>query len=239
LLVSVRNAAEAASAVRGGADIVDAKEPAGGAIAPVSGIELLAIAAAVPGRVRLSAALGDVASSADVRRAFDALAVPLSFVKLGFRGVHDPLRVQGLLAEAVKRATALPKRPAVIAVAYADHRRAASLAPAAFAGLVSEAGAEGVLVDTCCKDGGTLFDFLAAPELAAMGAALQGEGLLFALGGSLGAEQARAASQAGAAVLGVRGAVCRGGREGRVDEALVRQLALAVRAAEPRRVATR
>ena len=59
LLVSVRSAAEVASAVAGGADIVDAKEPDRGALGAVSGPVLRAIAARVPAALPLSVALGD------------------------------------------------------------------------------------------------------------------------------------------------------------------------------------
>ena len=59
LLVSVRSEAEVAAALAGGADLIDAKEPALGSLGPVGGAELLAIAARVPETVPLSAALGD------------------------------------------------------------------------------------------------------------------------------------------------------------------------------------
>ena len=59
LLVSVADATDAAAAVEGGADIVDAKDPSRGALAPVSPAALGAIIATVAGRRPVSAAEGD------------------------------------------------------------------------------------------------------------------------------------------------------------------------------------
>jgi uncharacterized protein (UPF0264 family) len=230
LLISVRDASEAGRAVAGGAEIVDAKDPHRGSIAPVSPAALRAIRAAVPARLRVSAALGDVANHDEIARAFADLPVGLSFVKLGFRGIRDGKRVRELLASAVALASRVEAPPAVIAVAYADHSRAGALPPSAFPYLLAESGADGLLVDTCFKGGGNLFDLLAPADLAAVGLALEADELSFALGGGLRTDQVRAAAETGATIFGVRGAACRGGRDGEIAEELVRSLADAVRA---------
>ncbi len=228
LLVSVRDASEAERAVAGGAAIVDAKEPARGSIGQVSAKTLVAIRRAVPDRTWMSAALGDLTSAADVTRACQAVSVPLNYVKLGFRDVPDAVAVAGVLACAVEQARRLPGRPAVIAVAYADHDRAASVAPEVLAGLLRGAGAAGLLIDTCFKDDGGLFRYLAPLEVAAIAARLAADQLTLALGGSLEASHVGLARAAGAQILGVRGAVCQGGRNGVLSEARVRRLARAI-----------
>jgi uncharacterized protein (UPF0264 family) len=230
LLVSVRDASEAARAVAGGAEIVDAKEPGLGSIAPVPPGTLRAIRDAVPTRLKVSAALGDITTSEGLERAFAGLPTGLSFVKLGFRGIRDGGRVHELLTGAVALASGLTSPPRVIAVAYADHGRAGALPPGAFPGLLARAGADGLLVDTCFKDGGTLFDLLAPGDLVPIGLALEADELTFALGGGLRADQVRVAGETGATIFGVRGAACRGGRDGEIAEELVRLLAGAVRA---------
>lgn len=229
LLVSVRDAEEAREAVAGGAEIIDAKDPASGSLGQVSAGALVAIAEAVPPGIRLSAALGDVASLEDVAAAFARIAVPVSYVKLGFLGLTDQVVVEDLLAEAVHLARELPGRPAVIAVAYADFGRAGSLPPETFQFILPEVGADGLLVDTCLKDGPGLFELLSGADLTELVAALAPHELTFALGGGLGVGDVRAAWDAGAMIFGVRGAACDGGRNGRVAERRVRQLAEAVR----------
>ena len=119
-------------------------------------------------------------------------------------------------------------------MAYADHAQVGAPPPALFPRLVADAGADGLLVDTYAKDGTTLFDHQSVEDLAALARALAPAELTFALGGSLGLADLRAASEAGADILGVRGAVCSGGRSGRIEEGLVRQLADAVRSERAR-----
>jgi uncharacterized protein (UPF0264 family) len=225
LLVSVRDPREAAAALAGGAEIIDAKEPAQGAIASVTPPVLAAIRETVPPGLPVSAALGDVAREADLDPGFAGLPPGLSFVKLGFRGIESPSRIGALLAGAVRRAAERLPGAAVIAVAYADHLAAGTPPPPAFPDAVAAAGAAGLLVDTCVKDGRDLFDWLAPPELEEMGRALEAVGCLLALGGSLGVQHVHRAVATGATILGVRGAVCRGGRSGTVSAALVRRLA--------------
>src|SRR5579862_6952688 len=59
LLVSVADAADATAAIDGGADIIDAKDPARGPLGPVSAEALAAIIASVDGRRPVSAALDE------------------------------------------------------------------------------------------------------------------------------------------------------------------------------------
>src|SRR5439155_997913 len=58
LLISVAGPAEARAALRGGADVIDAKDPRRGALGPVSPQRLAAIRAAVAGARPLSPAAG-------------------------------------------------------------------------------------------------------------------------------------------------------------------------------------
>jgi (5-formylfuran-3-yl)methyl phosphate synthase len=229
LLVSVRSADEARAALAGGADIVDAKEPAAGALGAVSPEVLAEIRTVVPDDVPLSAALGDVASVEDTAAAFAGVRARLRFVKLGFRGVGDGPGVERLLGTAVKLAAGLPGRPGVIAVAYADWSRVGSLAPGGFPAIVGRAGAQGLLIDTANKGEGTLRDFFPVEALRALGGSLSQDNLRFALAGSLTGSDVHLVLAAGADIMGVRGAVTISGRNGTVTEELVSALAALVK----------
>jgi (5-formylfuran-3-yl)methyl phosphate synthase len=76
LLVSVRSAGEVAPALTGGADIIDAKEPANGSLGSVSAATLAEVASRVPRNQELSVALGDVSSVAEVITLIDGLRLP-------------------------------------------------------------------------------------------------------------------------------------------------------------------
>lgn len=232
LLVSVRNSNEARAALEGGAQIVDAKEPSAGSLGRVTPNGLAQIRRAVPGQIPLSAALGDVRQEGDVDRAFEGIEVSLAFVKLGFIGVPESRLIESLLRRAVKLAGSLPGSPRVIAVGYADWRATGSTNPAEFPSIVQTSGAHGLLIDTSLKSGARLFDLIERDRLTRVGAALRRDTLLFAIAGSLEAEDIPTALEVDPDVLGVRGAATRGGRTDAIDSArvalLVRQLRLSL-----------
>jgi uncharacterized protein (UPF0264 family) len=85
------------------------------------------------------------------------------------------------------------------------------------------AGARAFLLDTCVKDGRGLLEWIALERLRGLSAGARSAGMLLAIAGSL--DLAALDRLAGIAdVIGVRGAACRGGREGSVEAALVRRL---------------
>lgn len=227
LLVSVRDGEEVAAALAGGADIVDAKEPTHGALGPVGAEMLSAIAARVPETVPFSVALGDFTSPESAARGVLLAPIPArrapSYVKLGFAGQPSASAAMSLLTAALEAAAVVPARPIVVAVAYADHVHADAPAPEALLRATLAAGAGGFLIDTCIKDGKGLLDWLDLERLSAIAAAARSAGLLLAIAGSLDLDSiGRVAGMAD--VVGVRGAACRGGREGSMDAALVGRL---------------
>jgi uncharacterized protein (UPF0264 family) len=228
LLVSVRSAAEVGPALRGGADIIDAKEPGRGSLGPVSPATLAEILARVPLQCPFSVALGDFASPEDVIIAVASLELPVrpapTYLKLGFAGVRSPETVARILATAVAAVAEKGSAALVVAVAYADAARAGTLAPELIPGLAHGAGAAAVLLDTYTKDGNGLLAWLAPQALASWVASARHEGLLTALAGALTLESLDTVSATGADVVGVRGAACEGGRQGCVTASKVRAL---------------
>jgi uncharacterized protein (UPF0264 family) len=231
LLVSVSDASEARTALLGGADVIDAKDPRRGSLGAVGRECLAAISATVAGRRPLSAALGDRASEALVeRRALAAASQGAAFVKVGFRGVQAVGPARRIAAAAARGAGATTQ---VVLVAYADWRRAESVEPGALLALAGESGAAGVLLDTAFKDA-SLFDLLPATVVEDWVAAAHAAALFAALAGSLRGGDFSRARALGADLVGVRGAACRGGRAGPVAlDRVVALSALARAAAAP------
>jgi uncharacterized protein (UPF0264 family) len=89
-----------------------------------------------------------------------------------------------------------------------------------------------MLVDTCMKDGKGLLDWIPLGRLNTISDDARSAGLLFALAGGLSLASLGQVARA-ADVIGVRGAACRGGREGSVDAKLVRRLCKMLRAGPP------
>jgi uncharacterized protein (UPF0264 family) len=228
LLVSVRSAAEVEAALAGGADIIDAKEPSRGPLGPVSPEVLAGIVARVPENVSLSVALGDHAMSGEVISAVTSLRLPRRpaplYLKLGFARVRSEDRIQRLIAAAVTASSESAAAPLVVAVAYADASRAGTAAPEALSRLASQVGAAGILLDTHTKDGIGLLSWMKPEALKRWVAGARTAGLLSGLAGGLGLHDLERISAASPDVLGVRGAACSDGREGRVNLMRVRVL---------------
>lgn len=228
LLVSVRSASEVAPALAGGADIIDAKEPSRGSLGMVAPEALAQIAARVPKHRQFSVALGDLISLTAVRQSLLTLPLPLrsevTFVKLGFAGIRSSGLVKRLIRCAVTCARQARTEVVVIPVAYADYLRANAVPPRLMLELAGDAGAGGVLVDTYLKDGAGLLRWLAPVALAEWTACARSHGLISAVAGGLQPVDLDAIRGAGPDVVGVRGAACEGGREGRVSLDRVRSL---------------
>jgi (5-formylfuran-3-yl)methyl phosphate synthase len=222
LLVSVSGPDDAAAAIDGGADIIDAKDPSQGALGAVDPSVRREIIATVRGRCPVSMALGDAPDSSVPARLAGLRAGDVSFVKLGFAaGVSGQ---QGAAHARSLSAALAGTGAAVVLAAYADAERG-RLGRDAVVEIAASCGATGVLLDTLNKRGARpVFAILDPDDVAAWVAAAQRAGLLAALAGSLGADEIALAHDTGADVAGVRGAVCDGGRTGRVSAARVRAL---------------
>ena len=227
LLVSVRDPEEAAVAVAAGAAVIDIKEPRNGPLGRAA-VEIVAAVAAVTGRrAPLTLACGELSTGdeipghvADLLRCLPPdVPVPMA-VKAGPAGLALPAwRIAfGRLRES------LPPGIEVVAVAYADWRRAESPPPDAVLGEAIRVGATAILVDTFDKQGPGLFATIPRGVVAAWSQAASAAGLTLALAGRLTAADVAEAFGLGAPIVGVRSAACDGGRGGRIAAPRVRLL---------------
>jgi uncharacterized protein (UPF0264 family) len=229
LLVSVRNAEEAAQALAGGADVIDAKDPAKGAMGPVPAQVFREIRRLVGDARPVTAAIGDASDAiATERAARESAAAGARFVKVGFAGIASTTTIADIVAAAVFGSrTASVEKTGVVAVAYADAARVASAAFDDLLATSSLSGAEGVLVDTADKRGPGLRQLVTPETLARWVAAAHDAGLFIAVAGNLTADDLGFVRDSGADIAGVRGAACEGGRNGTVSVEKVRLLAAA------------
>ena len=221
LLVSVRSAEEARAALAGGAEIIDAKEPRRGALGAVEIGVLREIVRAVHGERPVSAAIGD-AGDAELlaERARAAAEAGATFVKVGFADTRDPDVVRARLSRVMEGAL-LPSAPC------ADWHDVGAAAPSTVVAAAGARGAMGVLLDTVRKDGAGLFRCLGRASLECLVQDARSRSLLVALAGRITVEDMAFAYEAGAEIVGVRGAACDGGRDGCVRENRVRELVAA------------
>jgi len=220
LLVSVRNAEEALAALRAGADLIDVKEPAKGSLGAPTTQAVEEVVATVAGEAPVSVALGELRELGGRERI--CLPGGLAFVKVGLAHCASLPDWRERWAEFV-RGIPLPARP--VAVIYADWEIVGAPEPNQVLVEAARLNCAAVLVDTCAKGQGTLLDYWTLDQLPAWIRAIQQEGMLAVLGGSLTLETVGPVAALGPDYVAVRGAVCRNGRTGPLDGDLVQQLA--------------
>jgi uncharacterized protein (UPF0264 family) len=225
LLVSVTCADEAVEALRGGAHVIDAKDPSAGALGAVRPEVFSEIRAAVGERTIVSAALGDAGDVAELEQRAAELAVRgARFVKVGFANIATSAQAAGLVERAVCGCASAGERTGVVAVAYADASRAGAVDAWTLVRVAADTGAHGVLIDTADKSGARLTESWTTSQLAEWVAAAHELGLQVAVAGKLGLDDLDVVLESGADMVGVRGAACIGGRTGRVSAERVRAL---------------
>ncbi len=221
LLVSVRSVAEARAAVRGGAAVIDIKEPAMGPLGRAPCSTWQAIRAVVPPEVPVSVALGELAD-------FEPETIqPAALAGISYRKVGPA----GLGPDWSRRWTQTRQADSVatgwVAVAYADWQKAGAPDPADVIATALEAeNCPGFLLDT--------WDKSARCPLVALELwqdrihRIQASGRFVALAGRLDLAEIARLLPLAPDLFAVRGAACAGGhREGQIDPTLVAHLVAA------------
>ena len=239
LLASVRSAEEAVSALTGGADVLDVKEPREGPLGAASPAVLRAIVSVIdagagpgtgvgtlrragdeavtrPRPVAISAALGDAPNLPGTLAlaAAGAAGCGVDVVKFGLHGVREQEEAVALIRAVVEGVRSVSPRVRVVAAAYADAERIGALPPALLVRTCEAGGADGCLIDTAIKDGSTLLDHLDTGALRRIAHEARGHGLFFALAGSIGHTELPAILKADPDLIGARTSLCDGGRQG-------------------------
>jgi (5-formylfuran-3-yl)methyl phosphate synthase len=200
MLASVATLEEVEQALSSGADLIDLKDPAQGALGawPIG-----AIAAAVRlvgGRRPVSATIGDLPmrSMLVAEAAERTASTGVDIVKVGFFAGGDArlciCELGRLTVGGVK----------LVAVLFADQDPDLNLVPA-----LAAAGFHGVMLDTADKRAGGLRDHLDHDELRGFVALARDAGLLTGLAGSLRLHDVAPLAALGPDYLGFRGALCR------------------------------
>jgi len=215
LLVSVRSADEALSAIHGGADILDVKEPAHGSLgmADIQVISDIAFQMTADGErlaapPPLSVALGELSEWIDEIE-FPSLPSEVTFAKLGLsrlKSKGDWRTNWQRVREKFDEGRIQPLR--WVAVAYADAQVAQAPSLDEVLAAAIDTGCAGLLIDTFGKRGSTLLDLVAADDLTRAADRCHSAGLFFALAGRLSLTDLQQLSSTNADILAIRSAAC-------------------------------
>lgn len=211
-LASVTNTQEAYTAFAAGADVIDCKDPATGALGRLDLDEISSIVQAVSALAPVSATIGDSFACLDhrVRAAEEVAATGVAIVKCGFDGQPDDTAAAEALANARLGEAKL------FAVLMADRISDFALVPH-----LARLGYMGAMLDTVGKAQGALPQIMGEDRIRAFLSIARSYGLAAGLAGSLRLSDITPLSALGPDILGFRGALCEGGRTGAIDEARV------------------
>ncbi len=208
MLASVLSRDEAEIALAQGADIIDCKDPARGALGALSLAQVAQIVTAVNGRRPVSAVVELPHDVAHARRAFeDAIATGVDYVKFALPATPDAHEIINALAP-------LAARVKLVAVLFADLGPDFDHLPA-----LAQAGFHGVMLDTAHKGKGSLIDAMAIGALSEFVASCRTLKLASGLAGALEPPDVPRLLVTGASVLGFRGALCAHGERRRALDA--------------------
>src|SRR5262245_45058743 len=139
LLVSVRCIDEVEPALKGGADVVDVKEPDRGSLGRADAHIIRGVVSYVAGRTPVNAAMGELI---DAPQYFSIDG--LRYVKWGLANLAG-YDWQGLLEKAARRLHSDNSKCTSVAVAYADWQRANAPSPDAVCKFACENGWKAIL----------------------------------------------------------------------------------------------
>jgi uncharacterized protein (UPF0264 family) len=226
LLVSVRSVIEAREAVAAGAAIVDIKEPRRGSLGRADDKVWAEVLGAVPHRVPVSVALGELNEwfAPDPPAFAPWPPASVAFVKLGLSQARPDWRARWRTLRGQIAQVAVPI-PAWVAVIYTDWQRAGAPSPDE---VLSEAleisECRGVLFDTWDKSVDSAID----SSWTKRADRIRSRGRFLALAGRLDARAIARLAYLQPEIIAVRSAACVGGdRQASVDRARVSDLARA------------
>ncbi len=232
VLVSPMSIEEALESVKGGADIIDVKNPAEGSLGANFPWVIRSVGEIVREHNRLlSATVGDLdfkpgtASLAALGAAFAGA----DYIKVGLFGIKTENQVFEMMKNVVRAVKDHNPSAMVVAAAYADHSRINAVSPLSIAEPAYRAGCDGIMVDTAIKDGRNLFEFMSREMLEKFVNLAHERGMFCALAGSLSWEHISALKDINPDIIGVRTMVCENGRNSMIRSNLVAKLMASVR----------
>ena len=227
LLVSPVNKEEAIIASKGGADIVDVKNPKEGSLGANFPWIIKEIREAVNGKQPISATIGDFnfKPGTAALAAFGAAVAGADYIKVGLYDIQTQEQAFELLTKITRAVKDYDPKKKVVASGYSDYKRINSISPLLLPAVAAEAGVDVVMVDTAIKDGKSTFEFMDEKELKKFTELAHEYGLENAIAGSLRFEDLPLLERISPDIIGVRGMVCGGDRKTAIRQELVEKLA--------------
>lgn len=235
LLISPINETEALEAIRGGADIIDVKNPLEGALGANYPWVIKNIKQLIPVGTELSCTLGDVPNlpGSVSLAAYGAATLGVDYIKVGLYGFTTQKDATYLLQQVCKAAKTINPHVKIVAAGYADAQKIGTLNPNLIPEIAKTAGADIAMLDTATKNGPTLFTYQTTTQLQTFIQTTHKHGLQAALAGSLKKQDIPTIHKLGADIIGLRGAACTNNNRntGQITQERVKELVAAMQEA--------
>jgi dihydroneopterin aldolase len=216
MLASVTGPEEAEIAISGGADIIDLKNPAAGALGALPIKRIRETVVAIDGRRATSAVAGIAGKDKNVMDlAGEIAALGVDFVKVGLSAGGNRSTTMKTIATSAREEGAQAK---LIAVLFADQERGYEEPFPA----IANAGFAGVMLDTAEKSTRGLLACTPVERLVWFVRAARDKKLMVGLAGGLKAVDVPELLPLRPDFMGFRGALCAGDRQAAIDSARVR-----------------
>jgi uncharacterized protein (UPF0264 family) len=216
LLVSVRSAAEVEAALKGGADLIDVKDPSAGSMGMATGKVWREVSKAADEQVPLSAALGELLEFSP--KTSVAPLEEYQFAKFGLSGCAQNSKWKALFKQHL---ASLPKSITRTAMAYADVGTANSPEPSEVLKAAIALRCRVFMLDTFEKKEKDVFDLLPGRQVKKLFEEASEAGMITVLSGSLKLSRISEILEIMPDIVAVRGGVCPGLRTGDISADLV------------------
>lgn len=227
LLVSAINLEEAKEAVKGGADILDVKNPKEGSLGANFPWVIREISDYAENMI-ISTTIGDVPyKPGTVSLAALGSAVSGSnYVKVGLYGPKNYDEAVDVMNAVTKTIHDYDDSITVVACGYADAYKVGSVESGQIPEVAHDTGCDIAMLDTYVKDGHRLTDHLNKNQLKDFVDKSHDYNLKVALAGSVNEGDVQLLEDINCDIMGVRGCVCTGGDrdKGTINQELVRKL---------------
>jgi (5-formylfuran-3-yl)methyl phosphate synthase len=204
LLISVTNSLEAQIAIDNGADIIDLKNPASGALGALPLQQIESILKTVNHQKKVSATIGDEPLEPKViaEKVAQLMKLKLDYIKIGFFEINGINQLQ--LSDCLNSLTRLVHKGAnLIAVLFAEYQY-----PVTLVADLKKAGFIGAMLDTVNKNGLTLFDHASEERLNTFVKHNAELSLISGLAGSININHVDRLVAINPNYIGFRGGVC-------------------------------
>ncbi len=212
ILASIKNIDEIENAVRGGADIIDLKNPEEGSLGAAAPWDIKSLKEYYKDQI-ISAAIGDFPNLPNTA-ALAALGAAVSgadYVKIGLLGVKSRSDALKVMKNVVKAVKSFNPEIFVVGAGFADFQKVNSINPLELPEILHEANADIVMIDTAIKDGHTLFSYFDESSLRKFVDSAHEFKIQAALAGSLSINHIPFLKKIHTDVIGFRTAICDNG----------------------------